>query len=166
MRIKRLSGALVVSIVCHIVVIIIAGFHLVTQDHQFKELLGTEFIVFQDVPKPKVRKPIRQSGIKQMKVAFERPPGLAMVENVGASRYALKTPGQILFDNQSVMLGNVKVPQWHPSLNPPNGEAYNDVFFKGSGTNPFIDTEDDTFSTFGMDVDTAFIYHCSTLPSG
>ena len=32
---------------------------------------------------------------------------------------------------------------------------YNDVFFKGSGTNPFIDTEDDPFSTFGMDVDTA-----------
>ena len=40
-------------------------------------------------------------------------------------------------------------------LNPPNGAAFNDVFFKDYGTNPFIDTEDDHFSTFGMDVDTA-----------
>ena len=40
-------------------------------------------------------------------------------------------------------------------LNPPNGAAYNDVFFKDYGTNPFIDTEDDHLSTFGMDVDTA-----------
>ena len=40
-------------------------------------------------------------------------------------------------------------------LNPPNGAAYDDVFFKEYGTNPFIDTKDDHFSTFGMDVDTA-----------
>ena len=40
-------------------------------------------------------------------------------------------------------------------LNPPNGAAFDDVFFKNYGTNPFIDTEDDHFSTFGMDVDTA-----------
>ena len=40
-------------------------------------------------------------------------------------------------------------------LNPPNGAAYDDVFFKEYGTNPFIDTEDDHLSTFGMDVDTA-----------
>ena len=42
-----------------------------------------------------------------------------------------------------------------PKLNPPNGAAFDDVFFKNYGTNPFIDTEDDHFSTFGMDVDTA-----------
>lgn len=40
-------------------------------------------------------------------------------------------------------------------LNPPNGAAYDAVFFKEYGTNPFIDTEDDHLSTFGMDVDTA-----------
>ena len=39
-------------------------------------------------------------------------------------------------------------------LNPPNDEAYHDMYFKGSGTNPFIDTEDDHLSTFAMDVDT------------
>ena len=42
-----------------------------------------------------------------------------------------------------------------PGLNPPNGAAFDDVFFENYGTNPFIDTEDDHFSTFGMDVDTA-----------
>ncbi len=40
-------------------------------------------------------------------------------------------------------------------LTPPNGAAYHDVFFKGHGTNPFIDTEDDKFSTFAMDTDSA-----------
>ena len=38
---------------------------------------------------------------------------------------------------------------------PPNGAAYHDVYFKGHGTNPFIDTEDDCLSTFGMDADSA-----------
>ena len=42
-----------------------------------------------------------------------------------------------------------------PILNPPNSAPYQDVFFQAHGTNPFIDTEDDVFSTFGMDVDTA-----------
>ena len=40
-------------------------------------------------------------------------------------------------------------------LNPPNGAAYRDVYFKGHGTNPFIDTEDDNYSTFAMDTDSA-----------
>ncbi len=41
------------------------------------------------------------------------------------------------------------------ALNPPNGAVYDDVFYENHGSNPFIDTEDDKFSTFGMDVDTA-----------
>lgn len=40
-------------------------------------------------------------------------------------------------------------------LNPANGAAHHDVFFKGHGTNPFIDPEDDNLSTFGMDADSA-----------
>ncbi|MCP4660013.1 MAG: DUF3520 domain-containing protein [bacterium] len=36
----------------------------------------------------------------------------------------------------------------------PNDAAYGDVFFQGYGTNPFVDTEDDRLSTFGLDVDT------------
>lgn len=37
----------------------------------------------------------------------------------------------------------------------PNDAPYGDVFFRGYGTNPFIATEDDRLSTFGLDVDTA-----------
>ncbi|MYF56788.1 DUF3520 domain-containing protein [Candidatus Poribacteria bacterium] len=40
-------------------------------------------------------------------------------------------------------------------LNPPNSAMYRDVFYSSHSTNPFIDTEDDNFSTFAMDVDTA-----------
>ena len=40
-------------------------------------------------------------------------------------------------------------------LEPPNDEPYADVFFEDYGVNPFVDTEDDRFSTFAVDVDTA-----------
>ena len=83
-------------------------------------------------------------GVVQVKVAFERPAGLAIVNHVGATRDAL---GNVV---ENITLGNVEV----PPLNPPNDEAYHDMFFKGAGTNPFIDTEDDHLSTFAMDVDT------------
>ena len=83
-------------------------------------------------------------GVVQVKVAFERPAGLAMVEHVGAPRDAL---GNVV---ENITLGNVEV----APLNPPNDEAYHDMYFKGTGTNPFIDTEDDHLSTFAMDVDT------------
>lgn len=36
----------------------------------------------------------------------------------------------------------------------PNDRPHGDVFFRAYGTNPFIDTEDDALSTFGLDVDT------------
>ena len=44
---------------------------------------------------------------------------------------------------------------YNPSLNPPNGQKFHDMYHYGYGTNPFIDTEDDKFSTFGADVSTA-----------
>ncbi len=46
-------------------------------------------------------------------------------------------------------------PDSYSAFYPPNGAAYDDMFFKEYGTNPFIDTEDEHLSTFGMDVDTA-----------
>jgi Ca-activated chloride channel family protein len=36
----------------------------------------------------------------------------------------------------------------------PNDQPYGDVFFRSHGVNPFIDTEDDALSTFGLEVDT------------
>ncbi len=36
----------------------------------------------------------------------------------------------------------------------PNDQPYGDVFYREYGVNPFLDTEDDRYSTFGLDVDT------------
>jgi Ca-activated chloride channel family protein len=36
----------------------------------------------------------------------------------------------------------------------PNDQPYGDVFFRSAGVNPFVDSEDDHLSTFGLDVDT------------
>ncbi len=36
----------------------------------------------------------------------------------------------------------------------PNDAPYGDMFFDSAGVNPFVDTEDDALSTFGLDVDT------------
>jgi Ca-activated chloride channel family protein len=41
-----------------------------------------------------------------------------------------------------------------PTLTAPNDAPYIDNFFENYGVNPFIDTEDDHFSTFALDVDT------------
>ena len=245
MRIKKLSSALVISVVCHITVIFIAGLDLVGPSYHLNSFdLEEEVVLFrvQEPPKPSVRKPTfnpvnykelhgrgqflpprheaqkltttdisrtaealkrapsadlsntrigtperlpvpdlsnnrvhvntPESAATPKKVMFKRPPGLAPVQNVGVARDRLET------DTKSIVLGYVEappLPKGEPSgrvigkgkdvpksqvvqyqaLNPPNGAAYGDVYFKDAGTNPFIDTEDDQFSTFGMDVDTA-----------
>lgn len=41
-----------------------------------------------------------------------------------------------------------------PTLAPTNDEPYDAVYFDNPGVNPFIDTEDDSLSTFALDVDT------------
>lgn len=252
MRIKRLLSALVVSVVCHIIVIFIAGLDLMGASYHLSEThldyfnLGEEVVLFraQEPPKPSVRKPVfdsvndkdlrgrdrslplrhqakklttvdvssttevlknapsadlsntsmstpeslpvpdlsnnrvhintPESAATPERVMFKRPPGLVPVQNVGAARDRLETA------TEYIVLGNVEAPLHQPAsgeaatavvvtgrnphnakglqpqiLNPPNGAAYDDVYFKDAGTNPFIDTEDDAFSTFGMDVDTA-----------
>ncbi len=127
MRIKRLSGALVVSVVCHVVVAMIASFYFGAQTQQFKDLIGAEMLQPKEPAKPKVRKHAVPPVIKPMVPIMSSEPARSSITTV--------VEGMV--------------------LNPPNGTVYEDVFFKGSGTNPFIDTEDDAFSTFGMDVDTA-----------
>ena len=226
MSAKRISGALVVSLVIHGIIILIGSTIYITQTAQFKDAVVVELLSPQQTPLPQVRKPLFQLVTKptipqnrsflvdppqiqprgpgsgeivrpvsiqpetvlefsnkvvkldaaiqptipgpivpsksspvsapeaakigpingetvQVKVAFERPAGLAMVEHIGAPRDAL---GNVV---ANITLGNAEA-----QLNPPNGEAYRDMYFKGSGTNPFIDTEDDHLSTFAMDVDT------------
>ena len=72
-------------------------------------------------------------------------------ETVRISRGAERKLGEI----ESFLMVPARRNVLTAGLNPPNGAAYHDVFFKGHGTNPFIDTEDDNFSTFGMDADSA-----------
>jgi Ca-activated chloride channel family protein len=47
-----------------------------------------------------------------------------------------------------------RVPHSTGGTTEPNDRPYGDVFFQHYGVNPFIDTEDDALSTFGLDVDT------------
>ncbi len=42
-----------------------------------------------------------------------------------------------------------------PRLSTPNNRPYDTTFFRNYGVNPFVATEDEVYSTFGMDVDTA-----------
>ena len=64
MRIKRLSSALVISVVCHFIVAVIVGLHWVTQTQPFKDLIGAEVLQSKEPPKPKVRKPVVKPVIK------------------------------------------------------------------------------------------------------
>lgn len=48
----------------------------------------------------------------------------------------------------------------HGGTTPPNGEDVDAMFFKTYGVNPFVDTEDDHFSTFAIDADTGSYTVC------
>ena len=58
MSAKRTSGALMTSLVIHVVLILIAGVYYVTQTKDFQDLVGLQFAKEPEPPKPKVRKPI------------------------------------------------------------------------------------------------------------
>ncbi len=69
-------------------------------------------------------------------------------------------------------LGNV-VPRGNQKMGPvcggsvpPNGEAHDAMFFKHYGCNPEIQTDDNRFSTFGVDVDTASYTLCRRYING
>ncbi len=62
---------------------------------------------------------------------------------------------------------NMYYPPAHGGTAIVNGEAFDAMFFKNYGVNPFVDTEDDHFSTFAIDVDDAsFIMTRSYLERG
>ena len=156
MRIKRLSSALVLSVACHFIVAVIVGLHWVTQTQQFKDLIGVEVLQPKEPPKPKARKPVVKPVIK---------PTVPIMLSESSS-ITVQEQNQTMLRGLDMEIARVGAAMPHSPqakalrssqvvLNPPNGAPYDSVFFKGSGTNPFIDTEDDTFSTFGMDVDTA-----------
>ena len=171
MRVKRLSTALVVSVVCHFIIIaIIAGFYLTDSGNHFPDFSQKdELILFLDQkPTPKMR---MSSPTRNLRVSPMLVPGLNSAPiRVGSARVyrgVPRSPGVEFQRSQSVLnapegAAPRVVEQSQPirqapqaMLNPPNGVPYHDVFFTGHDTNPFIDIEDDKFSTFAMDVDTA-----------
>ena len=132
---KRISGALMVSLLLHCIMILVASIFYAAQTAQFKDPVSLELLQSEPPPVPQVRKPVIKPIAKPVlnrTIAMDRS-----------------------FLTSSVQAASVHASVPHLShLNPPNDEAYHDMYFKGSGTNPFIDTEDDHLSTFAMDVDT------------
>lgn len=127
MKFKKLSGALLASLMIHTTIVLLIGAYWVTKTPQPNDSMSIEILSPFPPPKPKTRKAV--------KVPVPRR-GLAMVEAIGA---------------QSLLSTTFAAPQ----LKPPNAAAYPDMYFKSSGVNPFLDTEDEHLSTFAMDVDTA-----------
>lgn len=72
-------------------------------------------------------------------------------------------PGGVIGGAPSVSTGaspaplRVGSPKSEPSTGgtaEPNDQPYGDVFFESAGVHPFVDTDEDRLSTFGLDVDT------------
>lgn len=120
-----------------------------------KDSVSVEMLTAAEPPKPRHRELIVQKTMELSEsIAHNAPmPNSVTHTNLRASnaplRLALSAPAARR-SNQVAMLATQA-----PQLNLPNSAAYPDVFYKNHGTNPFIDTEDDNFSTFAMDVDTA-----------
>jgi len=155
MRIKRFSRALLIALVFHLIVVFLIGIRLDNQEvHTYKDLIGVEAFAPPDPPKAKVRKPIVKylaskpnAPVPTVVTQTDLPISNSASSLAFAGR-AVSAPAQAL---QIAATPAIRASQ----LNPPNSAAFDDVFYKNFGTNPFIDTEDDNFSTFGMDVDTA-----------
>lgn len=150
MRIKRFSGALAVSLVLHVVAVLAVGvyYYYPSQGVDFKELAADSNqnwvgIIHIQPPQPKKRRAVVANLGRAAPLAYS-----AQLMARGSRRgrqsafpAAPQTGAESVYSVQG--------------LNPPNGAPFHDVFFKHHGSNPFIDTEDDAFSTFAMDVDTA-----------
>jgi cell division protein FtsN len=58
MSVKRTSGALMTSVIVHLIVMLLVGVYFVTQTEKFQDVVGLQFSKPTKPPKPKVRKPI------------------------------------------------------------------------------------------------------------
>ena len=76
MRGKITSGALMTSLVLHVVIALVAGLYLLTQTEQFKDLMGIEILHSKEPPKPKVGKfvvkPITKPTVPRQKTVIEQ----------------------------------------------------------------------------------------------
>ena len=73
---KITSGALMTSLVLHVVIALVAGLYLLTQTEQFKDLMGIEILHSKEPSKPKVGKfvvePIIKPTVPRQKTVIEQ----------------------------------------------------------------------------------------------
>ncbi|MBT3389706.1 MAG: DUF3520 domain-containing protein [Chloroflexi bacterium] len=76
-------------------------------------------------------------------------------QEYSASESESRAPaGEALSDSSAASIPQPSPVATAMPLNPPNDQSYADMFFENYGVNPFVDTEDDHYSTFALDVDT------------
>ncbi len=88
--------------------------------------------------------PAKTSSPSEQKCQIGLPP---------TSSEPVRTPRALLKCIMPTQYGNP--PMANGGSVPPNGQAYDAMFFKHYGVNPFIPTEDDHLSTFAIDADNA-----------
>ena len=64
MRTRRISGALIISVLLHLTIAFVTGIYLITQTPRFRELINAEVLQRKVPPGPKVRKPIVKPVMK------------------------------------------------------------------------------------------------------
>ena len=153
MKFKKLTGALMASLMIHTAAVLLIGAYWVTITPQRNDSMSIEILSPISPPQRRVlmRSESTPQKIVQVKVTVPRR-GLAMVNAIGVQ------PSQSTIFAAKSRASAVPVESLHriaPQLKPPNAAAYPDMYFKSAGVNPFLDTEDEHLSTFAMDVDTA-----------
>lgn len=120
---------------------------------------STELATTGDVDRDEAAQEVQRIGVDQSEKAEEAAP-VSAAESLEADRKS------VVANAPSVAMTATPAPRPTPSpamtaipttqaeSSLPNEEPFKDVFFESAGVNPFIDTEDDHFSTFAMDVDT------------
>ncbi|MDE0466061.1 MAG: DUF4159 domain-containing protein [Candidatus Poribacteria bacterium] len=61
---KRTSGALMTSVVLHLVIAFVTGIYLVTQTERFKDLIGIEVLQPEEAPKPMIGRSLVKPAVK------------------------------------------------------------------------------------------------------
>ena len=166
MKFKKLSGALLASLMIHTAIALLAGAYWVTKTPQPDDSVSIELlspisppprtVVQVKVPiSSKLPRIVNAIGAQPSPPSARRPIQQMQAVSHYQPTSVLQFSSKVArIDSASEAMGHT-VYRSGPQLKPPNAAAYPDMYFKSSGVNPFLDTEDEHLSTFAMDVDTA-----------
>ena len=114
MRGKITSGALMSSLVLHVVIALVTGLYLLAQTEQFKDLMGIEILHSEEPPKPKVGKfvvkPIAKPTVPTQKTVVGHPQVLPRVTTL--------FPRESNFRGQTVLRFSSKTVKVQPPTDP------------------------------------------------